>query len=76
MKWHHRRPPKMFFDANDYQTYQKFTISELLVEERCIMSQLRTTQDVAVKIYLKKDLETIQRVIREKQPSGAYKCTE
>lgn len=66
----------MFFDQNDYQAYQEFTITELLVEERAVINQLRSTQDVAVKVYLKKDLETIQRVIREKQSAGAYRTAK
>lgn len=74
MKWHHRRPPREFFDQNDYQAYQDFTIAELLFEERCVISQLRSSQDAAVKMYLKKDLETIQRVIQEKQPHGSYRA--
>lgn len=76
MKWHHRRPPRMFFDQNDYQAYQEYTITELLVEERNVINQLRNLQDVTTKVYLKKDLETIQRVIKEKQPAGSYRTAK
>lgn len=76
MKWHHRRPPREFFDQNDYLAYQDFTITELLSEERSIINQLRCTNDMYVKVYLKKDLETIQRVIKEKQPAGSYRAAK
>lgn len=62
---YYERPAKQFFDKNDYQEYANMSLAELINEETEVIRQIRQTQSPETTRYLKKDLETIQRVMND-----------